>query len=153
MYRHRQGKHHIALVSQKIPVKPLEHQEKAHEANAHHRHDVGDHHQRPQDPQQRKAGDAEHLNGKIGARGSGQQHQEQQPHHAAGSTKFVLYKFHQHLNTSRNSASTLMPFSSRIWSTPAWSISWPRFRKSTSSSTFSTSAMRWVEITTAASGL
>ena len=46
-----------------------------------------------------------------------------------------------------------MPFSSRISSTEDWSTTRPWLMKMTSSSTFSTSAIRWVEMITAASGL
>ena len=82
-----------------------------------------------------------------------QQHQIHRAHDPGRGTEFVLQQFPQHLNTSRNSASTLMPFSSRIWSTEDWSTTWPWLMKITSSSTFSTSEIRWVERMTEASGL
>ena len=44
---------------------------------------------------------------------------------AARGTELVLHQFPQHLNTSRKSWSTLMPFSSRIWSTEVRSMMCP----------------------------
>ena len=148
-----QGHHHIALVLEQVLVEPLDHDHHAHDTYTHDGNDECHDQQGAQDVQEPAARIQHPPDGEVGTHGGHQQDQEQGQHDAARGTELVLHQFSQHLNTSRNSASTLMPFSSRISSTEDWSTTRPWLMKMTSSSTFSTSEMRWVEITTAASGL
>ena len=56
-------------------------------------------------------------------------------------------------NSSRNRVSMLLPSCSRMLSTVLWSMTFPCFRKTASSSTFSMSEIRWVEMRTVPSSL
>ena len=150
---YRQRHHHIPLVPQQILVEPLDHHHHAHDTHAHDRNNKGHYQQCSQHIQQLILGAQQSAGSEIGPPRRHQQHQVQRQHDPPGCTKLVLHQLDQHLNTSRNSASTLMPFSSRISSTEDCSTRWPWLINNTSSSTFSTSAIRCVEITTAASGL
>ena len=119
-----QGEHDVALVPQQILVEPLEHQDERHNEHADDGRHIGQDHQSCQDVQNDIAG-VHQPGGEIEAQGHRQQNQVQRPHDAGRGTEFVLQEFRQHLNTSRNRASTLMPFSSRISSTEDWSTTWP----------------------------
>ena len=148
-----EGEHQIALVLEKVLVKPLDHQHKGHQQRAADGNAEGHDNQNAQDIQNVGLPVQHSPARQVGAHGGHQQNQVHGQHNPPRGTKLVLQQFPQHLNTSRNSASTLMPFSSRMSSTVDWRATRPWLMKMTSSSTFSTSAIRCVEITTAASGL
>ena len=80
------------------------------------------------------------------------QTQAQNAQHVPSGTEFHFQQFGKHLNTSRKSSSSDLPVSSRTASTfpPCKMRPWDRNRYS--SRTRSTSAIRWVEISTVALG-
>ena len=145
MDRHRQGQHQIALVPQQVLLETHNHDGQAQQAAGHRRQQAEGLDQFPQIPQT-----AHHQ---LAAHGQHQHHQVQDPHGPGCGQEFLFQQLLQHLNTSRNSASTLIPLVSRRWSTSSARTICPFRRKITSSSNFSTSAIKWVEITTEASGL
>ena len=123
--RDRQGHHHISLVPQKVFMKAVDHQHKGHNTNARDCQRERDQQQHAQGIQRAVVCLQQAAGGKIGAHGGNQHQQKHGQHHAARGTELMLHQFSQHLNTSRNSASTLIPFSSRIWSTEVWSTTRP----------------------------
>ena len=156
---HRQGEHHVSLVRHQIAPEPEDGQDHRHHKGGNQRQDKpknNDPGQQGQEVAAQHPVKGHHLGPQCGGAGEHRQqngNQIQGNHHPGCGPELMFQQFSQHLYTSRNSASTLMPFSSRMASTEDWRRICPRSMKSTSSSTFSTSAIRWVEMITEASGL
>ena len=111
---YRKGHHYVALVLQEIFVKPVDHQHKRDDSHGEDPHDE----QHDEDGTQRAQEGTVRIQhtpaGEIGTHRHQQQDAEQGQHDPAGGPELMLPQLSQHLNTSRNSVSTLMPFSSRI---------------------------------------
>ena len=146
--RDGQGHVEVALVGQEAAIEAAHRQDQ-------HAHRDGDHADREQsdhngadglEEPMEIIGAGQQLNGKMGHHGHQQQSREQRQHHPGRGPEFMFHGFAQHLNTSLNSASTDVPFSLRMASTVSWSTIRPFCRNRTSSSTCSTSEMRWVEM-------
>ena len=145
---HRQGQGQVALLGQEAAVEPHDGQREHAEGHGEDAQEEQDHHahaQAAEDPVD-IVGGQEEVVGEIGDGGHRQQGQEHRQHDAGGGPEFVFQRFAQHLNTSLNRASTDVPFSLRMASTLEWRAIRPFCRKMTSSSTCSTSAIRWVEM-------
>ena len=154
MEAHGQRQREIALVLEHMvaPADGGEHQRrKPQRAKTHHEADDQQHTEQLKKP----GGNAavqEQLR-KTHQRRQCQHSKKDRPHDAARCAEFMFDQFAQHLNTSRKSSSTLLPFSSRMVSTLSWSMTCPSRRNTTSSRICSTSAIRCVEMMTAASSL
>ena len=114
MHIHRQRQGEVALVLEEMVAKTHGGEHQRREAQ---RHDTEDEADGDEDRQQvEQPGEIVLQHALGGAHGKRQREhpREDGPHDAARGTKFVPDEFGQHLNTSRNSVSTLMPFSSRI---------------------------------------
>ena len=97
------------------------------------------------DPHQIPHGQSAHQSG-------AEADQAQQTQKSPGGPPFIFQQFGKHLNTSRNSSSRDFPVSSRVSSAMPRRTTLPWYKNTNSSSTRSTSAIRWVEITTVAVG-
>ena len=120
---YRQGEHQIALIPQKVLIKPDNHVCQRQKRNCHNRNDIY-HHEQPrrqteiiQTRRQRERNRVEYRK-----RQQCKICREKDP---ARGAEFISNQFAQHANTSRNSASTDLPCSARISSTDLWSTSCP----------------------------
>ena len=108
--------HQIALVGQEILVEALDHQNGGEDRHAEECQHKGDDEQGVQNVEEERG--RLHMTQDQIARGNEdrkQQHRaEQRSHQAARGAEFMFDQFSQHLNTSRNSASTDLPRFSRI---------------------------------------
>jgi len=149
----REREHEVALIGHEVLVEPVDHHDHGKDHTGKQRHDE----QKDKQPVDERENTIVVLfKDPVGhARERGQRHDDQieRQHEPCGCTEFVLHQFSQHLNTSRNRASTDFPCFSRISSTEDCRAILPRLRKITSSRMFSTSAIRCVLMMTAASGL
>ena len=108
--------HQIALVGEEVLVEALDHQDGGEDHHAEQREHIGDDEQRIEDIQERGIGFDMLEDKVVRADNEREQHQraEQRGHQTARGAEFMFDQFSQHLNTSRNSASTDWPRVSRI---------------------------------------
>ena len=156
---HRQGEGQVAFVGETALIKAV-HQQKQQNDGARGNYDDGSHtDQHGQNCQQSVviAGTGFLCPGKIPDGTSAQQPEAkaggaQNTQHSGCGFEFMFQQFGKHLNTSRNSSSRDLPVSSRVSSALPERTTLPWYRKINSSSTRSTSEMRWVEIRMVALG-
>ena len=148
--RHRQGEHQVAFVTQQALIEPLDQDDLGH-------HEYSYHHAEVQQSQQRRR-NAVHQRLHLFFHGQAvderqQQHRRIHRQADARARLPLIFQQLQHANTSRNSISTDFPCSSRMASTLSCRVITPFLRNTTSSSTRSMSAIRWVDSSTDASSL
>ena len=146
-----QGKGHIALITEEVLVKALDHHDNGNDTHRHHAHDERKNDEPVYNVQPTVIDLMFHRRGRDTCQHRQCQHRaEKRQHNAPARAQLMFYKLTQHLNTSLNRASTLLPYCSLISSTLDCMFTLPSLRKMTSSSAFSTSLMRWVEMMTLA---
>lgn len=104
-----QGEHEVALVAQEVLVEPLDHDDIDEHEERDDEDDVEHHGQHG-----REVGDVVEVEKDVVEDRKEQDRAEHRQEEPRGGADFVFEQFFQHLNTSRKSASTDMPFSSRI---------------------------------------
>ena len=149
-----EGEGQIAFIGEAAAVEADDlHDQRRHTADDEEQHGRGNG-QRTQNlqPLLRSAGTHQIPDGDAAQQPGAHQTQAQNAQYVPSGTEFHFQQFGKHLNTSRNSSSSDLPVSSRTASTfpPCKMRPWDRNRYS--SSTRSTSAIRWVEISTVALG-
>ncbi len=109
-----QGKHHITLVAHQICAEALHHQHNGDNHQRRHADAEGEQQQPAHQIGEKALGIQQEVQRQVCRQRQNQNDEKQRSHHPGRGPEFVFDQFSQHLNTSRNSASTLMPFSSRI---------------------------------------
>ena len=148
-----QGEHQVSLVPQQIFGKALDLDDQGQHEGSHKEAEAQGAHRHSDDIIERGAEPLQVPQQEVG------QHRRQDQAAIHGDTHprdrlpLVSNQFAQHANTSRNRVSTDLPVSSRMASTSLCRTMTPSRIKTTSSSTRSMSAIRWVESRTLASSL